>query len=281
MSALNDPAPTLATLRSALATLTSTLDPLLASPLSALAQQLESGSSQTQAKHAERVQTKSGEASRAELDGRLDAARLNVSVAYVLLDLVWMYLKVEGIDPATHPVVPELERVKGYFAKIAAAQKLNEEKAEPRSRVDATAAGRFIKAALDKGAAPQGQHTRFEKKGEASSSSDSSSSDGSSDEEAPAPAPAAVTSSKEKGKGKAKQSLDPYAGYEEGKKRKAAAAPPAPAAAAAPTPEKTSKRKKTDSAAAASPVKDSPASAKSGKSSKSGKEKKKDKKSKR
>jgi hypothetical protein len=89
MSALNDPAPTLATLRSALATLTSTLDPLLASPLSALAQQLESGSSQTQAKHAERVQTKSGEASRAELDGRLDAARLNVSVAYVLLDLVW------------------------------------------------------------------------------------------------------------------------------------------------------------------------------------------------
>jgi hypothetical protein len=84
--------------------------------------------------------------------------------------------------------------------------------AEPRSRVDATAAGRFIKAALDKGAAPQGQHTRFEKKGEASSSSDSSSSDGSSDEEAPAPAPAAVTSSKEKGKGKAKQSLDPYAG---------------------------------------------------------------------
>lgn len=100
MSALDDAAPTLAKLRAALATLSSTLDPLLATPLAALAQQLEAGSAQAPPAHAERVQTKSGEASRAELDGRLDAARLNVSVAYVLLDLVWSECGASGARDA-------------------------------------------------------------------------------------------------------------------------------------------------------------------------------------
>lgn len=73
------PAPTLAKLSESLTTLAQTLDPLLAQPFQELREKLEGGSSVTA----------NGEGEKDELGGKLDAARMQVSVAYVVLDLVW------------------------------------------------------------------------------------------------------------------------------------------------------------------------------------------------
>lgn len=67
----------------------------------------------------------------------LERAKANVMLAYTLVDLVWgefnsmynssgmnntlmiqVYLKTRGINPDTHPVAEQLERVRGYYAKI-------------------------------------------------------------------------------------------------------------------------------------------------------------------
>lgn len=54
-----------------------------------------------------------------------------------------MYLKTRGIDPATHPVTDELERVKSYYAKIRAIEFPEKEKrmslpARCRKRLEST-----------------------------------------------------------------------------------------------------------------------------------------------
>ncbi len=123
--ALQSPAPTLKELSSSLDKLEQTLDVLLARPLGKLGAQLEAGSSskaQVQAEGSSSAkkdtsvdQAKSASADKAEgssasaaaattaaaasdeaaankaieLAGKLDAARLHSSAAYVLLDLVW------------------------------------------------------------------------------------------------------------------------------------------------------------------------------------------------
>ncbi|KAG7452192.1 uncharacterized protein BT62DRAFT_1071360 [Guyanagaster necrorhizus] len=74
----------------------------------------------------------------------VDQAKLQTLLTYVTYDLVFIYLKSRGIDPKTHPVVSELDRIKGYFDKIDKAEK-------PETRhiqVDRAAAGRFIKHAI-------------------------------------------------------------------------------------------------------------------------------------
>lgn len=87
--ALATPAPELAKLRTALSALTTTLEPCMARPLQDLVALLENGSSQPKPA-ADQAAATSGEAgTKEELDGRLDSARLQVSIAYVLLDLVW------------------------------------------------------------------------------------------------------------------------------------------------------------------------------------------------
>ncbi len=67
---------------------------------------------------------------------------MQVSAAYVLMDLVWILLKTKGVDPTNHPVMQELERVKSYFGKIKRVQE--NEKEEPGkggNKVDRSAAG--------------------------------------------------------------------------------------------------------------------------------------------
>ncbi|PWN45605.1 hypothetical protein IE81DRAFT_319890 [Ceraceosorus guamensis] len=210
MSLPQDPTATLQSLQSSIAHLSDVLDPVLCQKLSVLSQQLESGSSQSDVQvasdhasngQAESSRSKSNDAAnRKESGGRLDSARLNISAAYVLLDLVWMYLRVNSKDPKTHNVTASLERVKNYFQKVAVAQRklprlappassggdgtnagagLEKLKAagfgkeERRMPVDGVAAGRFVKAALDRGAGKstssksskfdsKGSHTRFE-----------------------------------------------------------------------------------------------------------------------
>lgn len=96
MSLPEDPTPTLQELQSSISHLSSVLDPVLSQKLSALSQQLESGSSQSA--NAPGVSTtgaasaSDGAVTTRELAGRLDSARLNVSAAYVLLDLIWSEL---------------------------------------------------------------------------------------------------------------------------------------------------------------------------------------------
>ncbi|KDQ31249.1 hypothetical protein PLEOSDRAFT_1014983, partial [Pleurotus ostreatus PC15] len=76
----------------------------------------------------------------------IQQAKLQTLIPYLLYDLVFIYLKTKGIDPRTHPVVSELERVKQYFDKIGKAEK------QPEGRIaqaiDKAAAGRFIKHAI-------------------------------------------------------------------------------------------------------------------------------------
>lgn len=44
-----------------------------------------------------------------------------------------VYLKTKGMDPSNHPVLSELERVKGYFTKIKAVQDTDKEEGKSPS----------------------------------------------------------------------------------------------------------------------------------------------------
>ncbi|KAF7307483.1 C1D-domain-containing protein [Mycena indigotica] len=74
----------------------------------------------------------------------LERAKLQTLVPYLVYDLVFIYLKAQGLDPKTHPVVEELNRVKEYFGKISSAE--NPE--TPSTQLDKGAATRFIKHAI-------------------------------------------------------------------------------------------------------------------------------------
>ncbi|KAH9081772.1 hypothetical protein EDB83DRAFT_2589837 [Lactarius deliciosus] len=71
-------------------------------------------------------------------------AKLQVVIPYLVYDLVFVYLKTKGLDPKTHPVVAELDRVRQYFDKI----KDSEDPAKRQFAVDRAAATRFIKHAI-------------------------------------------------------------------------------------------------------------------------------------
>lgn len=92
----------------------------------------------------------------APLQHRITAAKTLVSAAYVYLDAIWMCLKTKGVDPTTHPVHAELERVHSYFAKVKRATGDD----ESRPRIDADASRRMVQAA-----AHVGTHTRFDEAG--------------------------------------------------------------------------------------------------------------------
>ncbi|KAI0778772.1 hypothetical protein BD413DRAFT_511636 [Trametes elegans] len=105
----------------------------------------------------------------------IQQVKLNVAIPYLVYDLIFIYLKTRGIDPKTHPVVAELERVKQYFDKIKSA----EDPEKRKTAVDKAAANRFIKYAIAQVRAqrPPGQdegasastHIRFDADGKAPS----------------------------------------------------------------------------------------------------------------
>ncbi|KAF9531874.1 Sas10/Utp3/C1D family-domain-containing protein [Crepidotus variabilis] len=74
----------------------------------------------------------------------IQQAKLQTVIPYVVYDLIFMYLKTQGIDPKTHPVISELDRIKQYFEKIQ-----NIENPPKRTtEVDKAAASRFIQHAI-------------------------------------------------------------------------------------------------------------------------------------
>ncbi|ODO08057.1 hypothetical protein I350_03640 [Cryptococcus amylolentus CBS 6273] len=79
----------------------------------------------------------------------LERTKMDVLGAYLINDLIWIYLKMKGIDPAKHEVTSELERIKVYYGKISSA----EGKEEPRPQIDQAAARRFVSNSL-----PRAQH---------------------------------------------------------------------------------------------------------------------------
>ncbi|KAH9932004.1 Sas10/Utp3/C1D family-domain-containing protein [Epithele typhae] len=74
----------------------------------------------------------------------MQQVKLNVAIPYLVYDLIFIYLKTRGVDPKTHPVVAELERVKQYFDKIKNA----EDPEKRKSVLDKAAANRFIRHAI-------------------------------------------------------------------------------------------------------------------------------------
>ncbi|KAI9190161.1 DNA-binding protein c1d [Blastocladiella emersonii ATCC 22665] len=73
----------------------------------------------------------------------LDRAKLLVTLAFTLHTTLHAYLKVNGADTKAPQIKTQLDRLKTYFEKLKRA-----EMSKDRARVDAPAAGRFIKAAL-------------------------------------------------------------------------------------------------------------------------------------
>eukprot|EP01112_Ceratiomyxa_fruticulosa_P004503 TRINITY_DN1503_c0_g1_i1.p1 TRINITY_DN1503_c0_g1~~TRINITY_DN1503_c0_g1_i1.p1 ORF type:complete len:211 (-),score=44.87 TRINITY_DN1503_c0_g1_i1:106-738(-) len=73
----------------------------------------------------------------------LDCAKLNVTMAYAINTLFYMYLKTQGIETEDHPVKSELERVRNYIKKI------KDISSAPTIRLNTGAANRFIKHALN------------------------------------------------------------------------------------------------------------------------------------
>ncbi|EPQ28973.1 uncharacterized protein PFL1_03263 [Pseudozyma flocculosa PF-1] len=192
------PLPVLKKLSTSLTSLDTVLHPLLhGHSLEELTNSLQFGDEASQSRGKE----KEGET---ELSGRLDSARLQVSLAYVVLDLVWIYLKAKGINASSHPVMAELERVKGYFGKIKAVQSRDTD--EAHMRLDKSAAGRFIRAALSgndsEPSSPAGKHTKFD---------DNDNDDD--DEEVASQLQVSATPSSSSAK-KERRPTDPFEGYE-------------------------------------------------------------------
>ncbi|KAI5124123.1 hypothetical protein M0805_000936 [Coniferiporia weirii] len=75
----------------------------------------------------------------------LQQAKIHVVLPYLINDLIFIYLRTRGVDPKTHPVVAELDRVRNYFAKIQGAEDVGKRKT---SGIDRAAAERFIKHAI-------------------------------------------------------------------------------------------------------------------------------------
>ncbi|KIM47560.1 hypothetical protein M413DRAFT_439227, partial [Hebeloma cylindrosporum] len=74
----------------------------------------------------------------------IQQAKLQTVLPYLVYDLIFIYLKSRGIDPKSHPVISELDRIRQYFEKISNA----ENPPAKRTEIDKAAATRFIKHAI-------------------------------------------------------------------------------------------------------------------------------------
>ncbi|KAH9645096.1 hypothetical protein HF086_005641 [Spodoptera exigua] len=91
---------------------------------------------------------------------------LDLFLAFTLNSLHWIHLRIQGVDPTSHPIKDELQRIKAAMLKW---QEVKDR--EKRPSVDIEAAKRFIKSGLYdpyKGTAkgPRNKKTKFEDKDE-------------------------------------------------------------------------------------------------------------------
>ncbi|EGD72524.1 hypothetical protein PTSG_00547 [Salpingoeca rosetta] len=102
----------------------------------------------------------------AELRSRLTAvesAKMDLMTAYTMNSLFWMFLSSRGIDPKTHPVRKELDRIKEYMARVQKAEN-PDARDEAQPSVNKAAAKRFVKAALSNAGDNTGQEEQTAKK---------------------------------------------------------------------------------------------------------------------
>ncbi|XP_043282874.1 nuclear nucleic acid-binding protein C1D [Venturia canescens] len=72
-----------------------------------------------------------------------DKIKYNLLMSFGMNTLFWMYLRAEGIDPSTHKIKGENERLKQSMAR---SQRIKDKKTMPR--LDKKAARRFVKHGL-------------------------------------------------------------------------------------------------------------------------------------
>ncbi|KAF9901181.1 hypothetical protein EC991_006437 [Linnemannia zychae] len=151
--------------------------------------------------------------------------QLELLLAYALNTLAFINLKSNGTAPASHPVMHELKRIKGYTEKL---RQVTQGAPVNTMEVDKDAAARFIKGALaanlaadrkaaeednkEKDQQPQGTHMRFEDKAVVEGSTTTGTATGAG-AGAGAGEKAAPTSQK-------KRAMDPFQGYDNNKKSK-------------------------------------------------------------
>lgn len=170
------------------------------------------------------------------------------------MDLVWILLKTKGVDPTNHPVMQELERVKSYFGKIKRVQENEGEPAgeqEKSAKLDRSAAGRFIRAALagEPGSTP-GKHTKFDDEKEKATPSKAKKEVKSTPTEktaSPAPSKATASASSTPSSKKKRPAMDPFEGYDKPKPTKTAATTAATTDSASSSPSKKQKKSKKPS----------------------------------
>jgi len=77
-----------------------------------------------------------------EMDS-MEMIKLDLATAFTVNSLFWSYLVLQGVDPKTHPIKQELDRVQSYMAKI---KEIEDKKKAPRLAKDA--AKRFVRNAM-------------------------------------------------------------------------------------------------------------------------------------
>ncbi|GAM27058.1 hypothetical protein SAMD00019534_102330 [Acytostelium subglobosum LB1] len=78
----------------------------------------------------------------------LQAAQLDISVAYALNSLFYMYLQTQGVSPHGHQVKGELDRIKHYIVKLQG-MNTQQEIDKPKMTVDTEASKRMINHSLN------------------------------------------------------------------------------------------------------------------------------------
>ncbi|XP_078492316.1 nuclear nucleic acid-binding protein C1D [Ciona intestinalis] len=73
----------------------------------------------------------------------LEVAKLDLVTAYAVNSFYWTYLIASGVNPKTHPVKQELDRIKTYMGKV---NEIENRKNAPR--LEKEAAKRFIRSAM-------------------------------------------------------------------------------------------------------------------------------------
>lgn len=72
-------------------------------------------------------------------------AKIELSKAYAVNSLFWIYLTTKGVDARDHPIKGEIARLKLYMERVA---EVEAKVSSSQTRVDAKAAKRFVKSAL-------------------------------------------------------------------------------------------------------------------------------------
>jgi len=77
-----------------------------------------------------------------EMDS-MEMIKIDLATSFTVNSLFWSYLVLQGVDPKTHPIKQELDRVQSYMAKV---KEIEDKKKAPRLVKDA--AKRFVRNAM-------------------------------------------------------------------------------------------------------------------------------------